>query len=404
MTRLFWKVYLPLALCVVMTLALSVFAMVKIVPAQISSYRESMEEFTGFLRSSQSLDREQIIEMAESLDLVVHVELQGAHPGGMPPPPPDGFARLPGLPPNYPWMIDVSVSPQGGPGGFLRRSLWLILLLLLVTEGFVLYFALWPVRKRLARLSWAASEFGSGNLGVRLHSQKGGDFIDSLGRTFNGMAGEIEVLVASHQELLGIVAHELRTPLARMRFALELIREDSGGGSLPKLDRMEKDLVALDQLVTELLAFNRLSRQEDIKGEDVDLGSVCGEVADAETWNRGDISMTVSGEGICRGDRTLLGRAMGNLVRNAVIHASSRVAVSVTSLPGGETRISVEDDGPGFDAAIRDRLGDPFVKGPSSTGSGLGLAMARRIAVLHGGRLEFGSSGELGGGRVDLIF
>ena len=403
MTRLFWKVYLPLALCVVMTLALSVFAMVKIIPAQIDSYRENVEEFTGFLLASPSMGRDSILARAEELELVVRVEPQSSLPMGMHPPP-DGFARLHGLPPNYPWIVEVSVSPQSGPGGFLRRSLWIILLLLLLTEGFVLYLALWPIRKRLGRLSWATSEFGSGNLGVRLQSRVGGDFIDSLGRTFNGMAGEIEVLVASHQELLGIVAHELRTPLARMRFALELIREDSGGGSLPKLDRMEKDLVALDQLVTELLAFNRLSRQEDIKGEEVDLGSICGEVADAETWSRGDISMAVSGEGTCRGDRALLGRALGNLVRNAVLHASSRVAVSVTSLPGGENRISVEDDGPGFDAVIRDRLGDPFVKGTSSSGSGLGLAMARRIAVLHGGRLEFGVSSELGGARVDIIF
>ncbi len=402
MTRLFWKVYLPLALCVVMTLILSVFALFKIIPAQINSYRRSVEHFTEYLLSTPSLEREDILARADELDLDIRVEPAGSRPMGMRPPS-EGFARLPRLPMNFPWVIEVSISPQGGAGGFIRRGFWLILLLLLLTEGFVLYLALWPVRKRLARLSWATSEFGSGNLGVRLQDRSGGDFIDSLGRTFNGMAGEIETLVASHGELLGIVAHELRTPLARMRFALEMIREDAEGEEHPKLDRMEKDLVSLDLLVTELLTFNRLSRKEDISREKVDLASVCRELVDAESWSRGDISVTVSGDGVYGGDRTLLGRALGNLIRNAVFHSTSKVEVTIKPFPGGGFSVSVADDGPGFDPALRDRLGEPFVKGASSSGAGLGLAMTRRIALLHGGRLEFNKSPELGGAEVNLI-
>jgi len=402
MTRLFLKVYLPLALCVVMTLILSVLALFKIIPDQINSYRGSVEEFTEYLLSTPSLEREDILARADELDLDIRVEPAGNRPMGMHPPR-EGFSRLPRLPMNYPWLVDVSLSPQGGAGRFVRRSFWIILVLLLLTEGFVLYLALWPVRKRLARLSWATSEFGSGNLGVRLQDRSGGDLIDSLGRTFNGMAGEIENLVASHGELLGIVAHELRTPLARMRFALELIREDAGGEEHPKHDRMEKDLVSLDLLVTELLTFNRLSRKEDISREKVDLASVCRELADAESWNCGDTSVDVSGEGVCSGDRVLLGRALGNLIRNAIIHSASKVEVTVSSLPGGGVNISVADDGPGFDPALRDRLGDPFVKGASGSGTGLGLAMTKRIALLHGGRLEFSSSADLGGAEVNLI-
>ncbi|MCK5064248.1 MAG: hypothetical protein KAQ97_03140, partial [Candidatus Fermentibacteraceae bacterium] len=295
MRKLFWKVYFPLAICVIMTLILSVFALIKIIPAQLNSYRSSVEEFRTFVVSSQLHDSSDVISKAESLDLDVRVVENVGHLQRIDPP--EGFVRLPGLPPNYPWRVDISIAPRGGALGFLRQSFWFILILLLVTEGLVLYFALWPIRKRLSQVRWAASEFGSGNLGVRLHAEENGDLIDEVGETFNSMAGQINNLLESHQELLGIVAHELRTPLARMRLALELIREDSNDGNLSMIDRMDKDLIALDMLVTELLTFNRLKRKIEIQKEKVDLEEICSELIQAESWARDEIEIQMNGSG-----------------------------------------------------------------------------------------------------------
>lgn len=399
MRKIFWKVYFPLAICVIMTLILSVFALIKIIPAQLNSYRGSVEDFREFVFSSEFHDRDDIVLKAESLDLDVRVVENAGHLQRIDPP--EGFVRLPGLPRNYPWRIDISASPRGGPFAFVRQSFWFILLLLLLTEGLVLYFALWPVRKRLAKVRWAASEFGSGNLGVRLLAKENGDLIDEVGETFNSMAGQINGLLESHQELLGIVAHELRTPLARMRLALELIREESNEGNLSMIDRMDKDLIALDMLVTELLAFNKLKRQVEIRKELVDLEEICGELIHAESWARDEIEIQMHGSGSCIGDRSLLARVFGNLIRNAVKHASSKVTVTV-SIDDKEhsALVSIADDGPGYSPEIFDRLGEPFVKGHDSSGTGLGLAIAKRIIDLHGGALSFGSSDTSGGARA----
>jgi len=398
MRKLFLKVYLPVAICIVMTLILSVVAVVKIIPAQLDSYRNSVERFRNHLMDSPHLERDSITAIAETLDLEVIITPNTGRPPRTHPP--EGFFAIPGLPVEYPWRVNVSGGPRQGPAGFLRQSFWLILLVLLVMEGLVLFLALWPIRKRLAKLKWAASELGSGNLGIRLQTKSRGDLIDSLGGTFNSMGERIKTLVESHQELLGIVAHELRTPMARMRLALELIREDSGEENLSKIDRMEKDLIALDRLVTELLDFNKLRRESSIKFEQIDLKGVCNEMIQAESWARDGIDLQLRGSGSFAGDISLLGRAVGNLIRNAVNYAQSKVIVSITEDPSGSVMISVADDGDGFEPGIIDRLGKPFTKGHASRGTGLGLAIAERIVALHRGKLSFTLSDELGGAEA----
>lgn len=401
MKKLFWKVYIPLAVCVVLTLVLSVFAITKIIPAQLNEYRRNMEDFHDFLLSSHYHDKDIIMTVADSLGLNVRVVENVGHLQRIPPP--EGYYRLPGLPFDYPWRVDISGGPRSGPAGYLRLSFWFILLALLLMEGLVLFLALWPVRKRLARLKWIASEFGSGNLGVRLQVRRKGDLIDAVGKTFNGMAARIESLVESHQELLGIVAHELRTPMTRMTLALELLKEEADGSDLSKIVMMEKDLISLDRLVTELLAFNKLRRVDKIVREDVDLREICDELVQAESWRRNDLNIQIEGQALFSGDRTLLGRAVGNLIRNAAKYAASKIRISIRKQSEGETLIvSVEDDGDGYDPEITERLGEPFLKGHSSDGTGLGLAIASRIAGLHGGKLYFGSSETLGGAMAVL--
>ncbi len=403
MKKLFLKIYLPLAICVVMTLVISVLAVMRIIPAQLDAYRADVEEFRDWLLAAQPPpERDSIIAFSETLNIEVRVFPNVGHPGRMHPP--EGFFALPGLPPDFPLRIDISGGPRGGAGGFWKKSFWLIVVILLVMEGLVLFLALWPVRKRLAKLQWAASELGSGSLGIKLHVKERGDLLDDVGRTFNSMAEQIKSLVESHQELLGIVAHELRTPMARMRLALELIKEDSGEENLSKIDRMEKDLISLDSLITELLDFNKLRRESNISLERVALEDICREMIQAESWARDEISIQLRGSGSCRGDYSLLSRAVGNLIRNAVNYAGSNVIVAISeNSSAGKVRITIADDGRGYDPKILDRLGEPFTKGHSSKGTGLGLAIAGRIVSLHGGELLFGSSSELGGAETAVI-
>ncbi len=167
---------------------------------------------------------------------------------------------------------------------------------------------------------------------------------------------------------------------------------------------MEKDLISLDSLITELLDFNKLRRESNISLERIDLENICREMIQAESWARDEISIQLQGSGSCKGNYSLLSRAVGNLIRNAVNYAGSNVIVSISENSStGKVRITIADDGKGYDPQILDRLGEPFTKGHSSKGTGLGLAIAGRIVSLHGGELHFGSSRELGGAETTVI-
>lgn len=308
-----------------------------------------------------------------------------------------GWIPLPGMPEHL--SVQVSLASLGSnqrPAVVLFLAFVLPLLLL---EGAVLFLALWPLRKRLAHLEWATESFGGGNLGTRVHIRGGGDLIDSLGGTFNSMAQRVENLVDAQRQLLGSVAHELRTPLARMRFSLEILRDRGQGGQ--HLDRMESDLEELDSLVTELLSYNRLVSMDSTQAEDFSMGQLCHEMVSAETWQDSSVDLDVEGDADCRGDRELVARAVANMIRNAVRHARARVIVAVGE-SDGSCSVTVEDDGPGFSGDPR-RLLRPFSKGSESKGPGLGLAIVDRIASLHQGRVELGSSSRFGGAAVTLI-
>lgn len=396
--KVFWKVYLPLSFCLIITIIVLGWVAIKVVPAQIREFqRQTIVDFRDALLHERVISVPLAQAIADSLDIQVRFIPVGELPEGPPPEPPPGHVFFPATR-GFPYVTDVSTFPRRrGP----FRNIITYLLLLLLVEGAVLYLALRPLHKRINRLTWTADQFGSGNLGSRIPVREtGGDQIDFLGRTFNKMTERIESLVNSHHDLLGSVAHELRTPLARMELALELIR-DNPDSTEEKLDRMEKDLRSLDKLVSELLAFNKLSRLDSVDRTELDLAQLCSEISQTETWGRPDIEISLAGEASYVGDRALIARAVGNLIRNAVRYASSRVVVTAST--EGEKRIvTVSDDGPGFDSAILERAGEPFVRGPGSKGSGLGLAIASRIAELHGGSLQF-SKGSKGGAVVRLV-
>ena len=398
MRKLFLKVYIPLAVCIILTLLFSVFVIVRVIPREIESHRNNVETLQTYIYSSDKLNRNDIETLADSLG--VHIQIgryDVSQPTKLQEP---GFTRIfdPFVSPYY---IDISNRPQGGQYHFLRRWFWLVLFILVSAEGMVLYFALSPVRKKLSHIKWAVNKFGSGDLGVRVQTAKHADIIDSIGDTFNTMAVRMESLIAAHKDLLGIVAHELRTPLARIRLALELIKESPSNNpeEQKKLQRMEKDITSLDLLVSELLDYNRLCQSNVINRERIDIRELCLELLDAETWEMENIATDVTGCSVYEGDRKLIARSLGNIIRNAVRHTNSRILIKLQETEN-TLNIIVSDDGNGFDPALKDKLGTPFVKGEESNGTGLGLALTLRIVELHGGTVSFGASGELRGAEI----
>ena len=238
--------------------------------------------------------------------------------------------------------------------------------------------------RRLERLQQRVDALGSGDLAARVEVE-GRDEVADLARSFNRAASRIGQLVAAQRTLLASASHELRSPLARIRMAVEL----AAGDARPALRAgIERDIAELDDLIGELLLASRLDAQPALEQvEDVDLLALVAEEA-ARTGAK------VAGEPVrLAGEPRMLRRLARNLLENARRHGgSSSVEVSVSPLRPRGARLLVEDRGPGVPEAERERIFEPFYRPPGSretgSGIGLGLALVRRIARRHCGEVR----------------
>lgn len=205
-------------------------------------------------------------------------------------------------------------------------------------------------------------------------------------------AGERQRGIARERELLlAGVSHDLRTPLARLRLALEL----GDASDTQRRDAMIADLEELDAALEQCLAFVRDGRDEALR--EVDLATLIGQLIALRTqpdaWDyAGPDSLSMALR------PTLLRRALGNLMDNAERYGAAPFRVSLEQ-GAKDTCVRVEDRGPGVPDALLSRLGTPFMRGDQARrggGSGLGLSIASRAAELHGGALEL-RNGNQGG-------
>jgi signal transduction histidine kinase len=240
------------------------------------------------------------------------------------------------------------------------------------------------ITRRLERLQARVDALGAGDLQARVEVE-GRDEVAELARTFNGAADRIERLVNAQKTVLAGASHELRSPLARMRMAIELLP----GAERPELKaQLYKDIEELDALIDELLMASRLDAlDQSSRLEEVDVLALLAEEASRSGADVGGEALVV------RGDPRLLRRLMRNLLENARRHAcGTRVEASV-SAQHGKALLTVADRGPGVADAERERIFEPFYRPPgareSDGGVGLGLALVRQIARRHGGEARY---------------
>ena len=250
---------------------------------------------------------------------------------------------------------------------------------------------------RLERLQARVDALGAGQLQARVQVE-GCDEVADLARSFNRAAERIERLVNAQKTVLAGASHELRSPLTRMRMAVELLP----GADRPELRaRLSKDIEELDELIGELLLASRLDALDQLGNiEEVDLLALLAEEG-ART------GAEVSGEAVViRGDARMLRRLMRNLLENARRHAGDApVEASVQPLPQGAAQLVVADRGPGVAEAERERIFGPFYRSPgakeSDGGVGLGLSLVRQIARRHGGDVRYVPR-DSGGSRFEV--
>jgi two-component system sensor histidine kinase CpxA len=260
-----------------------------------------------------------------------------------------------------------------------------------------------------------AQQITAGQLSVRAESalELRRDEFGDLVRDFNRMASKTEGLISSQRQLLNDVSHELRSPLARMNVALDLLRRHVGED--PALNRMEIDLQRLNEMIGRLLTVAKLEAASTLQNPvRVDLSELVSSVAsdaEFEAQERGSrVDVKQAADLVVLGDPSLLRSAIENVLRNAVRFTAVGTAVEVNlranaASVASEAMIIVRDHGAGVPEEELARIFKPFYRladSRDSTGAGLGLAIAERIVRLHGGRIR--AMNEAGGGlSVEII-
>jgi signal transduction histidine kinase len=236
--------------------------------------------------------------------------------------------------------------------------------------------------RRLERLRERVEALGAGDLSARVEVE-GRDEVAELAQRFNAAAERIERLVGAQRTLLASASHELRSPLARIRMAVEML----GADDRPALRaEIERDIAELDDLIEEILLASRLdARATPERHEDVDLLALL-----AEECARADAELEGAPTRIV-GDARTLRRLVRNLLENARRHGGgAKIEAAVEPLADGGARLRVDDRGPGVPEAERERIFEPFyrpagMREGEGGGVGLGLALVARIARHHGG-------------------
>jgi signal transduction histidine kinase len=220
--------------------------------------------------------------------------------------------------------------------------------------------------------------------------------IAHLAGTIAVMRDRFAAMVENRTMMLAAISHDMATPLARLEFHV---------AKLPATVRAqaEADLEELSALIASILGYAK--GQQGLDSKPVALLALARDVV--QRADRADAPVRMAGDPAefwVAGDRLALQRLIGNLVSNAQRYGGGgRLSLSVA---GGQAVLSVEDDGPGFDPAMADRLFEPFFRIEASrsretAGAGLGLATARAIAEAHGGTLTAASEA---GARFTLTF
>jgi two-component system OmpR family sensor kinase len=251
-----------------------------------------------------------------------------------------------------------------------------------------------------------AQDITKGDLTRRVEPATSDTEIGRLGLALNGMLAQIEAAFAERtrsenrlRRFIADASHELRTPLTSVRGYAEMLRrgaERSPEDSTLARRRIEEESVRMSVMVDDMLVLARLGQGRPLESEPVDLQQVARDaVADAHAVSpQRDIALNAPVPVVIAGDDTRLRQAVGNLVRNALVHTPTDSPIEVgVSTDDGFARVTVVDHGPGLSRDDAGRVFEPFYRAdPSrsrdSGGVGLGLSIVAAVVSAHGGDVK----------------
>jgi signal transduction histidine kinase len=399
-SRFHYKLYVRIyaALLASLVLAGALFAVVHLVfdPEQVRSGFDTFAEMAGQVLPPPEAARQQQQEALTRWHRKVHADMSLysadgaliAQAGAPLPPPVKGqleSSRLPGSMatfalklPDGRWLVCRRVHGRRGA---------INIVMLLAAVAVVVAIGAFPVVRRLTarleRLQGSVDTWGTGEWSTRV-AVEGKDEVAQLATSFNLAASRIEALVGAQKSLLANASHELRSPLARIRMAVELMQDQAS----PAIrDELNRNIGELDQLIDEVLLASRLDAgaQAGAVHEQVDLAAIVAEECSRAGAAFEAEALTVTG------DARLLRRLLRNLLENARRYGEATPVKVALRREDGMVRLDVCDQGPGVPEAQRERIFEPFYRLPGASeaagGVGLGLSLVRQIAEHHRGRV-----------------
>jgi len=304
---------------------------------------------------------------------------------------------------------------------FRPHAWWLQSIAVFLTAGLFCYGLAKYLSSPIVKLRAATQQLAGGDLSARVGAanRKRRDELADLGRDFDDMAERLQNLIDSQKRLLHDISHELRSPLTRMKIALELARQDQRSEDRWALERIEREADRLNDLIGQLLTLARLDSSLPKKSEAlIDLRDLLDEIvtdADFEARSNGrTVNLLSKQPCTVIGNKQLLRSAIENVVRNAISYtaAGTAVEVSLSQKRGSENGdglavITVLDQGSGVPQAALANIFHPFyrvadARDRQSGGTGLGLSITQRAVEIHGGSVTAANTTR-GGLSVEIV-
>ena len=304
----------------------------------------------------------------------------------------------------------------GGPGGeprgpwgprFQPLTPWVPIAAATLASLLFSVLLAWYFSRPIRALREAFDAAAGGDLSPRFVNASGkrGTELNDLGRDFDNMTARLRSLIDGQTRLLHDVSHELRSPLARLQAAIGLAHQQPDKIAA-SMERIERESVRMDKLVGELLTLARLEAGA-IKAsqEEISMAELLEQIGDDARYEAASQLRSVVQEGeadvLVTGQADLLGRAIENVVRNAIKHSPEGGEVQLQLQPltdARQLRIRVLDRGPGVAPADLEHIFQPFYRSASANteGHGLGLAIAQHVVQAHGGKIK--ATNRTGGG------
>lgn len=305
------------------------------------------------------------------------------------------------------------LGPYPLPGETLFYELFIYISFFVFIALAVLIFIV-PFWRDLKKLERAATRFGEGDLESRSDIGNRSN-IYPLSSSFNTMADSIGTMIHENRSMSNALAHDLRTPLARLRFATEMLEDEnlSQDQSDNYKNIINNSITTLEHLIQQVLVLSRYQRAIDIsRFEDCYLADLLQEEIDVYRMENPDfnISLLIDDSLIDKStfaDKRAILRLLRNLVDNALRYSKENICITYKVIDS-QYSLSVSDDGPGIPEDIRNEVFKAFFQQDNpqrqiNSQHGLGLAIVQQIALWHGGQVAI-STATIGGAHIEFTW